>query len=118
MNVFKSFHLHRLTWGWIQKRKNVPPKHTLNVTTWLHSLRTINGDKMDSLDCKLRLVQVQINGESQPKVCVSLGNEQRVVDITKIDPSIPCDMKSFLEGGKTTMAAAARYTHAHLFSLH
>ena len=58
--------------------------------------------------CKLRLVQIQVKGESQPKVCASLGNEERVVDITKIDPSIPCDMKSFLEGGETVMASAVR----------
>ena len=87
------------------------------VATWSNRLRYVHGysysNKMAA--CKLRLVQVQVNGESQPKVCASLDNEKRVVDITKLDPSIPGDMKSFLEAGEPAMTSAQRFvmSHAH-----
>ena len=87
------------------------------VATWYTRLRYVHGysysNKMAA--CQLRLVQVQVDGESQPKVCVSLDKEKRVVDITKLDPSIPGDMKSFLEAGEPAMTSAQRLvlSHAH-----
>lgn len=56
----------------------------------------------------LRLVQVQVNGETCPRVCAYLGKDESVADITTLDSSIPRDMKTFLENGETAMTAAAR----------
>ena len=79
------------------------------MTTCLSSLRSITGSVRGNMACKLRLVQVQFNGETEPKVCVQLEEGGAVVDVTALDPSIPKDMRIFLEGGETAMTAASMF---------
>ena len=59
---------------------------------------------------KLRLVQFCESGRGRE--CMRVGVEVeggRVVDITTVDPSIPTDMRTFLQGFDTNTAAAAKY---------
>ena len=55
---------------------------------------------------KLRLVQFTAGGEH--RVGVELKNQGDVVDITAVDPCIPKDMRSFLEGWENNLSAAER----------
>ena len=59
-------------------------------------------------NCKLRLVQFCEAGGGRRRVGVEQGNGGSVVDITAVDPSIPSDMKSFIEAWDTSTAAAAK----------
>ena len=59
--------------------------------------------------CKLRLVQFCEAGGVRRRVGVEQGNGGSVVDITAVDPSIPSDMKSFIQAWDTNTAAAAKY---------
>lgn len=57
---------------------------------------------------KLRLLQFCNKDNSQVRVGVEV-EEGKVVDVTAVDPSIPADMKKFLEGFDANTTAAAKY---------
>ena len=59
-------------------------------------------------NCKLRLVQFCEAGGGRRRIGVEQGNGGSVVDMTAVDPSIPSDMKSFIEAWDTSTAAAAK----------
>lgn len=64
---------------------------------------------------KLRLLQFCESGGLGQRVGVEVEGG-RVVDVTAIDPSIPTDMRTFLQGFDTNTAAAAKYvteSHTH-----
>ena len=61
--------------------------------------------------CKLRLVQFCEVGGGRRRVGVEQGNGGSVVDITAVDPSIPSDMKSFIEAWDTSTTAATKSVH-------
>lgn len=88
-------------------------KRTFTRHTWSLNVRFINGSSSHAARpttmAALRLVQVQANDETELKVCAYMDNNDSVADITVLDPSIPRDMRTFLEKGETAMAAAARY---------
>ena len=58
------------------------------------------------MSAKLRLVQFESGG--QQRVGVELANGDSVVDVTAVDPSIPSEMKAFLEQWETSLKLAAR----------
>jgi len=58
------------------------------------------------MDASLRLVQFEAGG--QQRVGVEETNGGRVVDVTRVDPAIPADMRSFLEQWETNTALAVR----------
>ena len=62
-----------------------------------------------AMAAKLRLVQFCECVGGRQRVGVELGNGGRVVDVTRVDPSIPTDMKTFLEQWETSIAYAAKY---------
>jgi 2-keto-4-pentenoate hydratase/2-oxohepta-3-ene-1,7-dioic acid hydratase in catechol pathway len=55
-----------------------------------------------------RLVQFQTVDKGERRIGVELGNGGNVVDITKIDASIPNDMRTFIESWDVNLAAALR----------
>ena len=58
---------------------------------------------------KLRLLQFcEPGGGGRQRVGVEVEGG-RVVDVTAVDPSIPTDMKTFLQGFDTNTAAATKY---------
>ena len=59
-------------------------------------------------ECKLRLVQFCEPGGGRRRVGVEQDIGGSVVDITAVDPSIPSDMKSFIEAWDTSTVAAAK----------
>ena len=61
---------------------------------------------------KLRLMQFCECGGGRQRVGVELGSGGKVVDVTRVDPSIPTDMKSFLEQWETSTTSAAKYVCA------
>ena len=69
----------------------------------------------------MRLVQFFEDGRQ--RVGVEIQNGGDIMDISAGDPSIPSDMKSFLEGGEEMMLKAKRfalhfcYRSHHLFSI-
>lgn len=69
-----------------------------------------------AMDIKLRLVQFETNGSSQ-RVGVQLQDRGSVVDVCAAEPSLPRDMRSFLQGWETNLPLAAKYVaRHHLFS--
>ena len=68
--------------------------------------RFLHESILTKMAAKLRLVQFEA-GDST-RVGVELADGGSVVDITAIDPAIPRDMKTFLEGGEDNLAAAHR----------
>ncbi len=65
-----------------------------------------------AMDVKLRLVQFcerGASGEECRRVGVELVDGGGVVDVTAVDPTIPRDMKTFLQQWDTSAPAAARY---------
>ena len=63
-------------------------------------------------NCKLRLVQFCETGGDKRRVGVERENGGSVVDITAVDPSIPADMKTFLQGWDSNAPAAERLVAA------
>ena len=63
-------------------------------------------------NCKLRLVQFCETGGDKRRVGVERENGGSVVDITAVDPSIPADMKTFLQGWDSNALAAERLVAA------
>ena len=63
-----------------------------------------------SANCKLRLVQFceTGGGEGKRRVGVEQANGGSIVDVTAIDPSIPSDMKSFIQSWDANTQAAAK----------
>lgn len=63
-----------------------------------------------TMAAKLRLLQFCENGAgvTSRRVGVEVDGG-RVVDVTAMDPSIPRDMRSFLQGFDANSAAAAKY---------
>ena len=59
------------------------------------------------MDLKLRLVQFCELGGVSGRVGVELGSGG-VVDVTRVDPSIPTDMKSFLQQWESSAPAALK----------
>ena len=64
------------------------------------------------MDLKLRLVQFCERGGVSGRVGVELGSGGSVVDVTRVDPSIPTDMRSFLQQWESSTAAALRWVMA------
>lgn len=60
------------------------------------------------MDLKLRLVQFCERGGACGRVGVELGNGGSVVDVTRVDPSIPNDMRSFLQQWESSAPAALK----------
>lgn len=78
-----------------------------NITTFLFC-------RAMAANCKLRLVQFCETSGGKCRVGVEQGNGGSVVDITTIDPSIPSDMKSFIQSWDINTAAAAKSVVLHL----
>lgn len=70
-------------------------------------IRFLHERILTKMAAKLRLVQFEAGGST--RVGVELADGGSVVDITAVDPAIPIDMKTFLEGGEENLAAAYRY---------
>ena len=58
-------------------------------------------------DVKLRLVQFE-TASSPQRVGVQLGDGGSVVDVCAAEPSLPRDMRSFLQGWDTNLPLAAK----------
>ena len=58
-------------------------------------------------DVKLRLVQFE-TASSPQRVGVQLGDGGSVVDVCAAEPSLPRDMRSFLQGCDTNLPLAAK----------
>ena len=72
-------------------------------------IRFLHERILTKMAAKLRLVQfMQFEADDSTRVGVELADGGSVVDITAIDPAIPRDMKTFLEGGEDNLAAAHR----------
>ncbi len=56
----------------------------------------------------MKLVSFVHNNSTRIGALVSRNGEERVVDFSQADPSLPKDMIAFLEGGKATHAAAQK----------
>lgn len=69
---------------------------------------------MAASNCKLRLVQFCEAGGGRRRVGVEQGNGGSVVDVTAVDPSIPSDMKSFIEAWDTSTAAATKSVYSRI----
>ena len=65
---------------------------------------------MDGL--KLRLVQLAAGGSPQ-RVGVQLGDGGSVVDVCAAEPSLPRDMRSFLQSWDTNLPLAAKWASTH-----
>ena len=59
------------------------------------------------MEAKLRLVQFETPGSLRRRVGVQLGEAGRVVDVCPVEPSLPEDMKTFLQGWETNLPLAA-----------
>ena len=60
------------------------------------------------MDVKARLVQFETPG-SACRVGVQLGDGGRVVDVCAAQPSLPRDMRSFIQNWDTNLPLAAKY---------
>ena len=60
-----------------------------------------------SMAARLRLVQFEEGGRRR----VGVQHGASVVDITGVNPSIPTDMKTFIENWDTNISLAQRYVH-------
>ena len=64
----------------------------------------------------MRLVQFYRHGDGGgARVGVEQAEGQGVIDLKAFDPSMPCNMKEFLEMGEKGMECAQRYTLIHTF---
>ena len=64
-------------------------------------------NKKKKVDCPaLRLIQFEYNGSI--KIGALTENDGDVVDVCAVDPSIPSNMKEFLEAGSSAMVSAKR----------
>lgn len=61
------------------------------------------------MDVKLRLVQFCERSGGCRRVGVECVGDKGVIDVTRVDPTIPKDMKSFLEQWDTSAPAAVKY---------
>lgn len=64
----------------------------------------------------MRLVRFNANGRT--RIGAELSHNGDIVDITAVDSSIPCDMRSFLDAGDNALLAAQRYYMVVIFSGH
>lgn len=63
--------------------------------------------KASGMDVKARLVQFETAGSPQ-RVGVQLDNEGSVVDVCALEPSLPRDMRSFVQNWDSNLRLAAK----------
>ena len=101
----------KITWRLLSGAHTAQPVRSLSsvykttpckFTTVYGGIRTLC-----NMAAKLRLVQFISKDGGGRRVGVELQDRSSVVDITAVNPSIPRDMRSFLESWDTSVTAAS-----------